>query len=171
MFAIILLAAASDAWGFAAIVLDPTNLIQNTISALKAVESVINEVQMIANQVRQIENMVQNTHSYGGGVWDREALPRLVRLGQIIDQEQAIAYAMAGMDRVFRERYPGYRPATDWAKTYDQWTRTTLAPHETHRSFLTARKKALNCPRYSSASVFSVVSSVNCNTPSATRRT
>ena len=125
VLAMVLLFAASDAWGFAAIVLDPTNLIQNTISALKAVESVINEVQMIANQVQQIENMAQNTRRYGG-VWDREALPRLMRLGQIIDQEQAIAYAMAGMDRVFRERYPGYRPVTNWAGAYDQWTRTTL---------------------------------------------
>src|SRR3989449_9668582 len=33
---------------------------------------------------------------------------------------------MAGMDRVVRERYPGYRPATDWPAVYDQWTRTTL---------------------------------------------
>jgi P-type conjugative transfer protein TrbJ len=122
---IILIAEASSAWGYAAIVLDPTNLVQNTISALKAIESVINEVQMIANQVKQIENMVQNTAGYRG-VWDREALPRLIRLGQVIDQEQAIAYAMSGMDRVFRDRYPGYRPVTDWATAYDQWTRTTL---------------------------------------------
>src|SRR5215475_1840542 len=86
----IILIAASSAWGYAAIVLDPTNLIQNTISALKAIESVINEVQMIANQVKQIENLVQNTRAYAG-VWDREALPSLVRLGQIIEQEQAIA--------------------------------------------------------------------------------
>jgi P-type conjugative transfer protein TrbJ len=89
----IALIAASSAWGYAAIVLDPTNLIQNTISALKAIESVINEVQMIANQVKQIENLVQNTRAYAG-VWDREALPSLVRLGQIIEQEQAIAYTM-----------------------------------------------------------------------------
>jgi P-type conjugative transfer protein TrbJ len=121
----IILIAASSAWGYASIVLDPTNLIQNTISALKAIESVINEVQMIANQVKQIENLVQNTRSYAG-VWDQEALPRLMRLGQIIEQEQAIAYAMAGMDRVFRDKYPGYRPITDWAAAYDQWTRTTL---------------------------------------------
>jgi P-type conjugative transfer protein TrbJ len=122
---IVVLLAPSGAGAYAAVVLDPTNLVQNTISALKAIESVINEVQMIANQIKQIENMIQNTASYSG-VWDREALPRLLRLGQIIEQEQAIAYAMAGMDRVFRERYPGYRPVTDWAKTYDQWTRTTL---------------------------------------------
>src|SRR3989475_7411261 len=37
-----------------------------------------------------------------------------------------LTHAMAGMDRVFRERYPGYRPATDWPAAYDQWTRTTL---------------------------------------------
>jgi len=123
VLAIIVLLAPSCAWAYAMIVLDLTNLIQNTISALKAVESVINEVQMIANQVKQ--NMVQNTSTYNG-VWDQEALPRLNRLGQIIEQEQAIAYAMAGMERVFRERYPGYRPLTDWATAYDQWTRTTL---------------------------------------------
>ena len=121
----VILIAASSAWGYAAIVLDPTNLIQNTISAVKAIESVINEVQMIANQVKQIENLVQNTRAYAG-VWDREALPSLVRLGQIIEQEQAIAYTMAGMDRVFRDKYPGYRPIIDWAAAYDQWTRTTL---------------------------------------------
>jgi hypothetical protein len=47
----IMLMATSSAWAFAAVVLDPSNLVQNTISALKAVESVINEVQMLANQV------------------------------------------------------------------------------------------------------------------------
>jgi P-type conjugative transfer protein TrbJ len=123
--AITVLAVLPRASAYAIIVLDPTNLVQNTISALKAIESVTNEVQMIANQMRQIENMVRNTSTYGG-VWDREALPRLIRLGQIIEDEQAITYAMAGMDRVFRERYPGYRPVTDWPAAYDQWTRTTL---------------------------------------------
>jgi P-type conjugative transfer protein TrbJ len=125
VFAIVILLAPGSAGAGAMVVLDPTNLIQNTISALKAVESIINEVQMIANQIKQIENMVQNTRTVGG-VWDQEALPRLARLGQIIDQEQAIAYAMAGMDRIFRDRFPGYKPVTDWSASYDKWTRTTL---------------------------------------------
>ena len=123
--AIAVVLAPGTAGAGAMVVLDPTNLIQNTISALKAVESVINEVEMLANQIKQIENMVQNTRTIGG-VWDQEALPRLARLGQIIEQEQAIAYAMAGMDRIFRDRYPGYRPVTDWSTAYDKWTRTTL---------------------------------------------
>jgi type IV secretion system protein TrbJ len=122
---IAMILAPSTAGAYAMIVLDPTNLIQNTISALKAIESVINEVQMIANQIKQIENMVQNTRTVGG-VWDQDALPRLARLGQMIEQEQAIAYAMAGMDRIFRDRYPGYKSLNDWPTAYDRWTRTTL---------------------------------------------
>ncbi len=107
-------------------VIDAANLIQTTLTTLKMVESVINEVEMIANQVRQIENMFQNTRNYGRGIWDTEALPRLLRLGQVIDQEQAIAYSMANIDGLFRQRYPGYRPVTDWSREYDTWTRTTL---------------------------------------------
>src|SRR5437899_8208274 len=96
-------------------VIDAANLIQTTMTTLKMVESVINEVEMIANQVRQIENMIQNTRNYGRGTWDTEALPRLLRLGQVIDQDQAIAYTMANVDGLFRQRYPGYRAATDWS--------------------------------------------------------
>ncbi len=107
-------------------VIDAANLIQTTLTALKTIESVINEIEMIANQVRQIENMVQNTRNYGRGVWDTEALPRLLRLGQVIDQDQAIAYTMANVDGLFRQRYPGYRAVTDWSREYDTWTRTTL---------------------------------------------
>lgn len=107
-------------------VVDAANLVQTTISALKAIESVINEVQMLANQVKQIENMIQNTRNFGAGIWDTEALPRLLRLGQVIEQEQAIAYTMANLDGLFRQRYPGYRPVTDWSREYDTWTRTTL---------------------------------------------
>ena len=107
-------------------VIDAANLVQTTISALKAIESVINEVEMIANQVKQIENMVKNTQNYGRGVWDTETLPRLLRLGQVIEQEQAIAYTMTNVDGLFRQRYPGYRPVADWSREYDAWTRTTL---------------------------------------------
>src|SRR5712692_8172314 len=46
VLAIVVLVAPTGAWAYAMIVLDPTNLVQNTISALKAIESVINEVQM-----------------------------------------------------------------------------------------------------------------------------
>jgi hypothetical protein len=59
------------------VVIDPSNLIQNTISALKMIESVINEATMIANQLEQIRVMIQNTTNYPEGIWDREALPRL----------------------------------------------------------------------------------------------
>jgi P-type conjugative transfer protein TrbJ len=106
-------------------VIDLANLVQNTRTALQMVESVLKQVEMIRNQMTQIENMVQNTNRLAG-LWDAEARPRLQRLGQIIEQEQAIAYQMAGIDAEFRRRFPGYRPVTDWAKEYELWTRTAM---------------------------------------------
>jgi P-type conjugative transfer protein TrbJ len=106
-------------------VIDLANLTQNTRTALQMVESVLNELEIIRNQMRQIENMVQNTARWAG-TWDTEALPRLRRLGQIIEQEQAIAYQMANIDAEFRRRFPGYRPVTDWAREYELWTRTAM---------------------------------------------
>jgi P-type conjugative transfer protein TrbJ len=106
-------------------VIDVANLVQNTMTALQAVESVLKQVEMIRNQMTQIENMVQNTTRLAG-LWDAEALPRLHRLGQVIEQEQAIAYQMASIDGEFRRRFPGYRPVTDWAREYELWTRTTM---------------------------------------------
>ncbi|MCI0370753.1 MAG: P-type conjugative transfer protein TrbJ [candidate division NC10 bacterium] len=106
-------------------VIDVANLAQNTMTALQMVESVLKEIEIIRNQITQIENMVQNTTRWGG-LWDTDALPRLRRLGQIIEQEQAIAYQMAGIDAEFRRRFPGYRPVTDWGREYELWTRTTM---------------------------------------------
>jgi len=106
-------------------VIDLANLVQNTRTALQMVESVLKQVEMIRNQMTQIENMVQNTNRLAG-LWDAEARPRLQRLGQIIEQEQAIAYQMVGIDAEFRRRFPGYRPVTDWAKEYELWTRTAM---------------------------------------------
>ena len=106
-------------------VIDAANLVQNTTTALQAVESVLKQVEMIRNQMTQIENMVQNTTRLAG-LWDAEARPRLQRLGQIIEQEQAIAYQMARIDAEFRRRFPGYRPVTDWGREYELWTRTAM---------------------------------------------
>src|SRR2546422_9319634 len=33
---------------------------------------------------------------------------------------------MENIDGLFRQRYPGYRPVTDWSREYDTWTRTPL---------------------------------------------
>ena len=106
-------------------VIDVANLAQNTMTALRMVESIVKQIEIIRNQMTQIENMVQNTSRWGG-LWDADALPRLRRLGQIIEQEQAIAYQMAGIDAEFRRRFPGYRPVTDWGREYELWTRTTM---------------------------------------------
>ena len=36
------------------------------------------------------------------------------------------ACSLTNLDGLFRQKYRGYRPITDWSREYDLWTRTTL---------------------------------------------
>src|SRR2546427_5732925 len=60
VLAIACLVAPSGARAYAMIVLDPTHLVQNIISAQKPIDSVITKTQMIGNQTTQINDLGQN---------------------------------------------------------------------------------------------------------------
>ena len=107
-------------------VFDVTNLVQNTITAIQAVEGVLQRITIIQHLLEQLENMIQNTENFPEGVWDSQALPRLLELGEIIQQGEAVAYTMADIDGAFRSRWPGYVPPEDFNASYDLWTRSTL---------------------------------------------
>ncbi|MGH7856480.1 MAG: P-type conjugative transfer protein TrbJ [Candidatus Binatia bacterium] len=107
-------------------VIDVTNLTQNTITALEVVEAVLQRVTIIQQLFDQLENMTQNTENFPAGVWDSQALPRLLELGDIIQQGDAVAYRMADIDGAFRSRWPGYVPPEDFNASYDLWTRSAL---------------------------------------------
>jgi P-type conjugative transfer protein TrbJ len=107
-------------------VIDAANLAQNTITALQVVEAVIQRITIISHLFEQLQNMVQNTENFSEGTWDEEALPRLLELGEMIKQGDAVAYRMADIDGAFRERWPGYVPPEDFNASYDLWTRSTL---------------------------------------------
>ena len=107
-------------------VFDVTNLVQNTISAIQAVEGVLQRITIIQHLLEQLENMIQNTENFPAGVWNSQALPRLLELGDTIQQGQAVAYTMADIDGAFRSRWPGYVPPEDFNASYDLWTRSTL---------------------------------------------
>jgi type IV secretion system protein TrbJ len=107
-------------------VIDATNLVQNTITALEVVEAVLQRITIIQQLFDQLDNMIQNTENFPEGVWHAQALPRLLELGDIIQQGDAVAYQMASLDAAFRDRWPGYVPPDDFHASYDLWTRTTL---------------------------------------------
>jgi P-type conjugative transfer protein TrbJ len=64
------------------------------------------QVQMVANQIQQIANMVQNTEkitdfSFGNLRGD------VLQLHSILTRGQSLAYSMANVDKIFREKFPG----------------------------------------------------------------
>jgi type IV secretion system protein TrbJ len=107
-------------------VIDGANLAQNTISAIELVVAVVQRVTIIAQQLEQLKNMIQNTENFPAGTWDAEALPKLLELGEIIQQGNAVAYRMANLDAAFRQRWPGYVPPDDFNASYGLWTTSTL---------------------------------------------
>ena len=107
-------------------VIDGANLVQNSISAVELVVAVVQRVTIIAQQLEQLKNMIQNTENFSAGTWDAEALPKLLELGEIIQQGNAIAYRMSDLDAAFRRRWPGYVPPDDFNDSYGLWTTSTL---------------------------------------------
>jgi P-type conjugative transfer protein TrbJ len=107
-------------------VIDVANLVQNTITAVEVVAAVLQRVTIIAQQLEQLKNMIQNTRNFPSGSWETNALPRLLELGQMIDQGRAVAFQMDNLDAAFRQRWPGYVPPEDFNASYDLWTETTL---------------------------------------------
>ena len=74
----------------------------------------LQRVTIIAQQLEQLKNMIQNTENFPAGTWDTEALPKLLELGDVIRQGQAVAYRMEDLDGAFRQRWPGYQPPDDF---------------------------------------------------------
>ena len=107
-------------------VIDAANLAQNTITAIEVVAAVLQRVTIIAQQLEQLQNMIQNTENFPAGTWDAEALPKLIELGDVIKQGNAVAYRMADLDGAFQRRWPGYVPPEDFNGSYGLWTTSTL---------------------------------------------
>lgn len=135
------------------IVMDLTNLVQNTISAVQEIAAVSNQgtqlandvtkitnqatqivhqVEQIANQVQQIEYLlaqleeIQRQAEQSGSLsWGqvRTTMDALVTATRIGD---ALVYSLGDVAGAFETAYPGYVPPTDWNAAQEQWSRTTM---------------------------------------------
>lgn len=94
------------------IVLDPTNLVQNTTSA-------VNSVQLLKNQLTNLQNFNSDP------TWS-DISPILNQLASEIQKGNALAYSAKNMDQVFHNKFPGYKPQTDYDTEYQNWSETTM---------------------------------------------
>ncbi len=98
------LCTGSTAYG-QALVLDPTNLIQNTITAIQALEQVNNQIRQLQNEARMLANQARNLANLDFTVVDR-LRSALATTQRLIAQAEGLAYDVQNLDHQFRILYP-----------------------------------------------------------------
>ncbi|WP_256663877.1 P-type conjugative transfer protein TrbJ [Pseudomonas sp. 9Ag] len=86
-------------------VIDPTNLIQNTLTALRTLEMTNNQLSQLQNETRMLLNQAQHLASLDFNVVDRLRLS-IARSEQLLAQAQGLAYEVTRLDQEFARLYP-----------------------------------------------------------------
>ena len=110
------------------IVLDPTNLVQNTLTAIRELEQIHNQIKQLQNEAKMLENQARNLASLPFNVVSR-LRANLALTQRLIDQAKGLAYDLAKMDRDFARLYPEQYAATIsgdqmYLDTQERWKNT-----------------------------------------------
>lgn len=124
---IALVPAAQAQW----VVIDPTNLAQNIMTAANTLEQINNQIKQLQNQAQSLMNQARNLSSLDFSALG-ELRAALSATNQLIQQGQGLAFNVAQMEMDFRRLYPqsysaaisGTQMATD-ART--RWTNSLEA--------------------------------------------
>lgn len=98
-------------FGVGDIVLDPTNLVQNTLTAVRTLEQINNQVQQLQNEAQMLSNQARNLASLDFNVVNR-LRASLARSEQLIAEAQGLAYGVQNLDSEFARLYPDEYAAT-----------------------------------------------------------
>lgn len=98
-------------FGVGDIVLDPTNLVQNTLTAVRTLEQINNQVQQLQNEAQMLSNQARNLASLDFNVVNR-LRASLARSEQLIAEAQGLAYDVQSLDSEFARLYPDEYAAT-----------------------------------------------------------
>ena len=99
--------AAQAQW----VVVDPTNLVQNTLTAVRTLEQINNQIQQLQNQAQSLINQGRNLASLPFDVVNR-LRSTLATTQQLITQAQGLAFQVQSMDQQFAQLYPQQYAAT-----------------------------------------------------------
>ena len=118
------LPAAHAQW----VVIDPTNLVQNTLTAIRALEQINNQIQQLQNEARMLVNQTRNLASLPFSVVSR-LRSNLALTQRLIAQAKGMAYDVANMDQMFQRLYPEQYAASVsgnqmYRDTQERWKNT-----------------------------------------------
>lgn len=105
--AFIVMPAAHAQW----VVVDPTNLVQNTLTAVRTLEQINNQVRQLQNQAQSLINQARNLESLPFNVVS-QLRTNLATTQQLIAQAQGLAFQVQNMDQQFARLYPEQYAAT-----------------------------------------------------------
>ncbi|ELR9005273.1 TPA: P-type conjugative transfer protein TrbJ [Pseudomonas aeruginosa] len=86
-------------------VIDPTNLIQNTLTAIRTLEQINNQVRQLQNEAQMLINQARNLAGLDYNVVNR-LRSTLATTERLIAEAQGLAYDVAHMDQEFARLYP-----------------------------------------------------------------
>jgi P-type conjugative transfer protein TrbJ len=87
------------------VVVDPTNLVQNTLTAVRTLEQINNQIQQLQNQAQSLMNQARNLASLPFNVTS-QLRTNLATTQQLITQAQGLAFQVQSMDQQFARLYP-----------------------------------------------------------------
>ncbi|RIK40398.1 MAG: P-type conjugative transfer protein TrbJ [Chloroflexi bacterium] len=124
-------------FGLGDIVLDPSNLAQNILTATRTLEQINNQVRQLQNEAQMLVNQARNLASLDYNVVNR-LRSTLATSERLIAEARGLAYDVTSIDREFARLYPreyaasvtGDRMAQD---ARERWQHTLDGLHTTMR--------------------------------------
>ncbi|MEW6291730.1 MAG: P-type conjugative transfer protein TrbJ [Pseudomonadota bacterium] len=87
------------------VVIDPTNLVQNTMTAIRTLEQINNQIKQLQNEAQSLMNEARNLASLPFNVVNR-LRTNLDTTRQLIAQARGLAFDIQNMDQQFAQLYP-----------------------------------------------------------------
>jgi len=110
-------------------VIDPTNLVQNTLTAVRTLQVTNNQIRQLNNETQMLLNQARHLASLDFNAIDR--LRRsLAQSERLLDEARGLAYEVARMDQEFARLYP---------ERYSAATAGTLMTGHEHERWSQAR--------------------------------
>jgi P-type conjugative transfer protein TrbJ len=125
-----LMAFASAATKAAVPVFDPLNYAQNALTQANTLKLTLDQAQEIANQLQALEMQARSLRAIPKGVWG-EIQSDLSALRAVVEKSQGIGYDDTNLSSDFVSAYPGFVTTTNFADSYQRWTRNALAGIQT----------------------------------------
>jgi P-type conjugative transfer protein TrbJ len=87
------------------VVIDPANLLQTTITALRTLQQIENQIQQLANEAQMLENEAKNLKSLNFSSLS-QLQATLATTNQLLAQAQGVSFTLARAQQQFTQYYP-----------------------------------------------------------------